>query len=88
MDDFLEQVARRRRQGMYTFMFVLLWIVITIMSGVAFGKITRFLPAGWWGFFLRGIVTFVGTNLLYALLMCRTKFFRYFVGVMKAKMKR
>lgn len=32
MDDFLEQVARRRRQGMYTFMFVLLWIVI-IVSG-------------------------------------------------------
>ncbi len=67
---------------------VLLWISITIVSGVVFGKITGFLPAGWWGFFLRGIVTFVGTNLLYALLMCRTKFFGYFVGILKTKMKR
>lgn len=33
MDDFLEQVAGRRKQGIYTFMFVLLWIVIVI-SGI------------------------------------------------------
>lgn len=32
MDDFLEQVARRRRQGIFTLLYFLLWIVI-IFSG-------------------------------------------------------
>lgn len=67
---------------------VLLWVVITVMSGYLFSWITGFLPVGWIGFFLRGIVTLVGTNLLYALLMYRTEFFRYFAGVLMEKMKR
>ena len=32
MDDFLEQVARRRRQGMYTLLYVFIWITL-IVSG-------------------------------------------------------
>ena len=34
MDDFLEQVAMRRRQGLYTLLYVLLWVVIVI-SGLS-----------------------------------------------------
>ena len=30
MDDFLEQVARRRHQGVFTLMYVLMWVVIVI----------------------------------------------------------
>ncbi len=33
MDDFLEQVARRRKQGLYTLMYVMLW-AITIIAGL------------------------------------------------------
>ena len=33
MDDFLEQVARRKRQGLFTLLYVLLWAVV-ILSGL------------------------------------------------------
>ena len=33
MDDFLEQVATRRRQGLYTLLYVFMWIVI-VLSGL------------------------------------------------------
>lgn len=67
---------------------VVLWIVITIVSGVVFSWIADYMPEGWLGFLIRGSVTFLGINLLYMLLMCRAKFFRYFVGIAKDKIKR
>lgn len=33
MDDFLEQVARRRKQGAYTFLYFLMWITL-VLSGL------------------------------------------------------
>lgn len=36
MDDFLEQVARRRNQGIFTLLFVLIWTMIIICGLMAF----------------------------------------------------
>lgn len=40
MDDFLEQVARRRHQGAFMLMYVLMWIVIVICGFAALMNLT------------------------------------------------
>lgn len=66
----------------------LLWVTLTLLSGAAFTWINSFLPSGWIGFFVRGVVTLLGTNVLYCLLMCKTDFFRAFRDVLLRKVKR
>lgn len=43
MDDFLEQVARRRRQGLYTLLYFVIWILIVIFGLFAVMNITSFI---------------------------------------------
>lgn len=45
MDDFLEQVARRRRQGMYTLLYVFLWVVIVVFGIIALSGLSSIIGA-------------------------------------------
>ena len=43
MDDFLEQVARRHRQGMYTLLYFVIWVLIVFFGLFAVINITSFI---------------------------------------------
>ena len=45
MDDFLEQVARRRRQGAYTVIYFLTWVMIVIGGFSAIMYLTNIIQA-------------------------------------------
>lgn len=45
MDDFLEQVARRRRQGAYTLLYVFLWMVVVVCGMIALMGLTSIIGA-------------------------------------------
>ena len=60
MDDFLEQVARRKRQGFYTLLYVCLWVV-TIFSGLnAMIWLTQFMGADESGIRLNFVALILG----------------------------
>ena len=60
MDDFLEQVARRRRQGLYTLLYVFLWIVVVISGLNAMIWLPQFLGATETGMTFRFIPLAIG----------------------------
>lgn len=43
MDDFLEQVARRRRQGAYTFLYFIMWMMLVISGIIALMYLMNFI---------------------------------------------
>lgn len=43
MDDFLEQVARRRRQGLYTLLYFVIWVFIVIFGLMAVINLSSFI---------------------------------------------
>ena len=45
MDDFLEQVARRRKQGAYTLLYVFLWMVVVVCGLIALMGLTSIIGA-------------------------------------------
>lgn len=45
MDDFLEQVARRRKQGAYTLLYVFLWMVVVVCGVIALMGLTSIIGA-------------------------------------------
>ena len=65
-----------------------LWLIITIATCGAFSFMNQFLPSGWLGFLVRGGVTLLGTNALYAVLMYKTDFFRTFRTLLLRKARR
>lgn len=60
MDDFLEQVARRKRQGLYTLLYVLLWVIVIISGINAMIWLTQFLGADENGIRLNFIALIIG----------------------------
>lgn len=45
MDDFLEQVARRRKQGAYTLLYVFLWTVVVVCGLIALVSLSSIIGA-------------------------------------------
>lgn len=64
------------------------WVVLTVAAAVLFTWICGLLPMGWAGFFLRAIVCFAGTNMVFLILMCRTESFRFFLRKIAGRLKR
>ena len=60
MDDFLEQVARRKRQGLYTLLYVLLWVIVVISGLNAMIWFPQFLGATETGMTFRFIPLAIG----------------------------
>lgn len=68
MDDFLEQVARRKHQGMYTLLYVFLWFIIIVFGMAALSSVMRIIMIDEQGLsinFLALIVTVVGGGVAY-----------------------
>ena len=60
MDDFLEQVARRRKQGLYTLLYVFLWFIVVISGLNAMIWLPQFLGATETGMTFRFIPLAIG----------------------------
>lgn len=65
------------------------WWVLTAAGCAAFSFVCSFIPlTGWLSFFVRAVCCFVGINAVYALLMCRTDFFRFFLQIFRKRLGR
>ena len=60
MDDFLEQVARRKRQGLYTLLYVFLWFIVVIAGLNAMIWLPQFMGATEEGMTFRFIPLIIG----------------------------
>jgi hypothetical protein len=68
MDDFLEQVARRKHQGMYTLLYVFLWFIIIVFGMAALSSVMRIIMIDEQGLsinFIALIITVVGGGIAF-----------------------
>ena len=75
------------RTGWQYACIAILWVVITVAACGLFVFLNRFLPSGWLGFLVRGVVTLLGTNCVYALFLHKTDFFCTFRQLFMKKIK-